>query len=225
MHFPASAIITFISGDHETHMKSATQPTKPSRSRMEKADRYAVLLKFAVEACGEKGIAGVTHGDIAKLAHVSIPTVFFYFKTREALIEHILSEVERFHMGLTRRPSAETLLAEQELVEMVLACADGVHSHPAYMRVWLDWSTAIGSPYWPRYRQFVNRAIRIFRRVLIRGQKTGSISKRLAIDDAARIIVGEAHMVAMMMFSGFSKDRIRAFVVHLIKGALHFSGD
>jgi TetR/AcrR family hemagglutinin/protease transcriptional regulator len=188
---------------------------------MDKAARRAALLLCAVEACSERGLSRVSHADVAAKADVSVPTVFFYFRTRELLVDEILTEVERFHMSLTQ-PSEHKRTAEEELVEMVLACAEGVRSHPAYMRVWLDWSTAMGSAYWPRYRVFVNHAIRIFKKVLRDGQRKKDIAASLDADDAARIIVGEAHMVAMMMFSGYSLERVRGFVRHLVSGAVRF---
>jgi TetR/AcrR family transcriptional regulator, hemagglutinin/protease regulatory protein len=205
-------------GTHAGIVRPARHRTRKSRE-----SRYAQLLECAIDACAEKGIARATHGDVAIRAHVSLPTVFFYFPNRHALIDSVLTKVEQFLMTKVAPAGAAPRDAGQIVIEMVMACAECVVTQPAYIRVWLDWSTAIGNPAWPRYLKFNNRITVLFKRVLDAGKKHGSVPASLDTAEAARIVVGESHMLALMGFSGVKQTRLRAFVEHLVSAALHYS--
>jgi hypothetical protein len=63
----------------------------------------------------------------------------------------------------------------------------------------------------------------LFRKVLNDNKKRGLLPARLNTSEAVRIIVGEAHMVALMVFSGVKISKIQIFVAHLVRGALQYT--
>jgi len=63
----------------------------------------------------------------------------------------------------------------------------------------------------------------LFRQVLNYNKKRGLLPARLNTSEAVRIIVGEAHMVALMVFSGVKISKVQTFVAHLVRGALQYT--
>jgi len=74
--------------------------SSPRRSRrapaLDKSERRALLLRCAICVFARRGLGGARHAEIAREAKVSVPTVFFYFPTRDALVGAVLDEVARF---------------------------------------------------------------------------------------------------------------------------------
>ena len=109
----------------------------------------------AMRVFARRGLGGARHPEIAKEARVSVPTVFFYFPTREALVKAVLDEVARF---LTEMAVDDSCSGAGDAAQIVLAhakaFADSVDTHPDYARVWLDWSTAMREEIWPHYLEF-----------------------------------------------------------------------
>lgn len=198
--------------------KSAAR--KKKRTRMSTKARRAQLLKCAVEASAEAGISRVGHVDVARLAHVSVPTVFSYFPTRQALVKAILKDVRRFYMSLLGSVPREGS-ARDVVFAMFWECTRRARTDPHYIRVWLDWSTAIRQEIWRPYLQLWNEGRAAFEAVLERGQREGDIDRQLDRHIAAQVLLGGAHTVAVMIFSGVDDERLQATVRHMVEGALH----
>ena len=67
---------------------------RPSRAaQMLPEERRKQLLRGGVESFAGKGIGSTKHADLARACQVSVPTVFSYFRNREALVSAILEEV------------------------------------------------------------------------------------------------------------------------------------
>ena len=79
------------------------------RRRLQPEERKRLLLTNAVEVFARRGIGRGGHTEIAEIGGVSVATVFNYFKTREALVEAVLEEVESFLLNL-----AEAVYAEED---------------------------------------------------------------------------------------------------------------
>src|SRR3712207_5785858 len=88
------------------------------------------------------------------------------------------------------------------------------------LRIWLDWSTSIRDDVWPRYLALQDQIMSRERAIIERGQREGTVSSAISAEDAARIMHGEAHMIALMMFEKRDPRRVRDFLVHLIDSAL-----
>jgi TetR/AcrR family hemagglutinin/protease transcriptional regulator len=179
---------------------TATQPS-PTRRRLSPAARRAQLLDCALSAFAEDGLSRAGHGRVAELAGVSVPTVFHYFPTREALVDAVLDAVEDYFTSLAEGIHGSGECVPEVLVRHGLAFLDSADTHPNHIRVWLDWSTAIRDHVWPRYLAFQERLVGIVARSIERGRQDGGTPTHVDADSAARLFVGNAHMAAVMKFA------------------------
>ena len=53
-------------------------------------------MDHAISVFAQRGIGRASHAEIAEREHVSVATVFNYFRTREELVDAVLSEVESY---------------------------------------------------------------------------------------------------------------------------------
>lgn len=189
---------------------------RPVRARLPRPERRAQLLRQAVAVFARRGLGEARHTEIAKRAGVSVPTVFFYFETRTALVDAVLGEIERFMVEMAEEIHARDAPALEVLRAHVHAFTDAVDEDPDHVRVFLDWSTAIRGRYWPRYIRMQERLVEVIARTLRRGQKDGSVSTRSDAEDEARLLVSSAHMLAQMKFTGVEPAKLERFVAALL---------
>jgi TetR/AcrR family hemagglutinin/protease transcriptional regulator len=168
----------------------------------------------------EHGLGAGNHGLIAQEARVSVPTVFFYFPTREALLDAVLTEVEdhykQFFADAMRdcRPAAESLL---HLSHTMMHAAD---THPYHWRVFLEWSIAVRAQIWPRYLILHRRMIRVLTRLIERGRREGSCRQDLIPQDEAQILHAASYALAQMRLTGASTSRMERFQHSMINTIL-----
>lgn len=195
-------------------------PPRPPRRRLSPEARRAELLTAALAVFATRGLGEARHAEIAEAAGVSVATVFFYFPTREALVAAVLDEVARFLLGMATDVHAGQGPADEVLLAHLRAFTNSVDSSPHHTRVWLDWSTAVREQVWQRYLDFIDRMLAIVRGTLERGQREGSISRASEADDQARLLVGSAHMISLMKFSGAPAEKVEHFVGALLEAVL-----
>lgn len=164
------------------------------------------------------GIERATHAEVARLAGVSVPTVFVYFPTREDLISAVLREVAR---ALDDFAGATFALPDPaaRLTALARAFERAADEMPDVMRVWLDWSTAVRTAIWPRYLKVQERivanvalAVRDFR---ASGAK--SSTRDVAI---ARMFVGSGHTVALLKLAGARQSEVDDLIEAIVAGTL-----
>lgn len=199
-------------------------PRKPVASRararrLEQSERRPQLLQCAMRVFARRGLGGARHSEIAKEARVSVPTVFFYFPTREALVKAVLDEVARFLTDMTVRIHASNAPAPDIVLAHAKAFADSVDTHPDYARVWLDWSTAVREEIWPLYLDFQENIVGIIANTIRRWQRERGVSEEEAEDDA-RLIVGSAHMIAQLKFTRCAPEKLDHFLRTLVRSAI-----
>lgn len=190
------------------------------RTRMSTQARRAQLLRCAVEACAEVGISRVGHVDVAERAQVAVPTVFSYFPTRQVLVRAIMKDVRRFYMDLMKSVPREGN-ARDVTFALFWECTRRARTEPHYIRVWLDWSTSIRHETWQRYLKLWNDGIAIFKAVLDKGKRDGDLDASLDTLTAAQILLGGAHTIGVMLFSGAPDKQLESLVRHLVNGVLH----
>src|SRR5216684_6885279 len=90
---------------------------KRRRARpLDRPERRTLLLECALRVFARRGIGAARHAEIAREAKVSVPTVFFYFPTRDALVAAVVEEVARFFTAMAEpihdqhRPAPEIIL-------------------------------------------------------------------------------------------------------------------
>jgi len=194
---------------------------KRRRARpLERPERRALLLQSAIRVFAERGLGGARHSQIAREAKVSVPTVFFYFPTHEALVREVLAEVARFFLAMTERVHSIQRPAPEIIVEHGRVFADAMVTHPDYARVLLEWSTALRDEVWPLYLQFHEKNIRIIARTIRRWRmETGSQRDPDAEDDA-RVIASTGYVLAQMKMAKLADSRIDRFLQTLARDTL-----
>lgn len=191
-------IDNIVNNDRMT--EASTTERKP-RKRLSRDARRAQLIDCATEAFAERGLGRAGHGQVAETAQVSVATVFHYFPSREALLDVVLDRIENFFTDLARRIHRGPGTIDERLVRHGLAFLEAAELHPDYIRVWLDWSTAIREHVWPRYLAFQENLVGIVAASIEEGQGRGEVAAAVNPDNAARLFVGNAHMAAVMKFA------------------------
>lgn len=204
--------------------KNAAPHAHGSR-RLNPEARRAQLLRCAMTVFAQRGIGEARHAEIARVAGVSVGSVFNYFPTRAALVEAVLDEVARFILDDVLVPiQREQVPAPQVLLESALAFAASIEDHPDHARVWLDWSTAVRDEVWARYLAFQDRVLNVLGTTTERGKREGSLPAELDTDNAVRLLVGSAHMIAQMQIAGSDAGRVRHFIESIIAGFIFRPG-
>ncbi len=178
-----------------------------SRQRLSPEQRRSQLINLAMQVFAKDGLERAGHGDIAKLASVSTATVFNYFPTREDLVEAVLEEI-RVHIR-TMFNNLGTAKAENAIgVRVMVAGFDQlINTQPDLVKVFLRWSVAFGHDIREAYLNFQEELL-------------DSVSSRLmnAGPDRSdgRIILGSAHMYALMRLDRTSDDVTERFIERLL---------
>lgn len=189
---------------------------RPRAGRMAKTERAAMIRKCALRVVARHGIGNTNHPLVAAEAQTSVATVFFYFPTHMRLLEYVLEDVAAFLLNdIVRKVADAAANAHSAIERILLAFAESIDVDPDMARVWLDWSTAIRSDVWVRYLAFHQQACGLIRDLLLVGQREGSLRRSIDASDAARVIVGLAHMIAQMKFSGSSTAEVHR-AVHVL---------
>ena len=193
---------------------------KAGRRRLSPEARRGELMACALEVFARRGLGEARHAEIAAEAGVSVPTVFFYFPNREVLVDAVLDEVDSFLIEMARGVHAMPRPADAVLLDHLRGFAASVESSPAHARIWLDWSTAVREQFWQRYLDFIERMLAIVRTTLERGQREGTISRSSDADAQARLLVGSAHMLALMKISGSPPEKLEHFFGTLMEAVI-----
>ncbi len=194
---------------------------KRRRARpLDRPERRALLLKCAIRVFARRGLGGARHAEIAREAKVSVPTVFFYFPTHEALVRAVLEEIACFFLAMTERIHNTRRPAPEIVVEHGRTFADAMVTHPDHTRVLLEWSTALRDEVWPLYLQFHENNIRIIARTIRRWRmETGSQRDPDAEDDA-RVIAATGYVLVQMKMAKLPDSRIDRFLQTLVRDTL-----
>jgi len=187
---------------------------------MKPDERRAQLLRCALAQFARRGIRRAVHADVARRAGVAVSTVFLYFPTREALLDAVLSEVERFYGDLAKQVHASDATAPQVLLEHGRRFRASIESHPDHALVLLNWGANVRSKVWKRYLAFVARMVAIHQSSIERGMREGSVDASVDAEAAARIIIGYAHMSALLTIADFDPVRADGYSEIIIRSLL-----
>lgn len=177
------------------------------RRRLQPEERRRLLLTYAVEVFSRRGIGRGGHTEIAEMGGVSVATVFNYFKTREALVEAVLEDVEKYLISLAEKVYAEeddpVLAIRSHIKAFLHACEE----NPAYIKVWLEWSASVREETWPSYLEFQNKLLDMIAKQVDKGIKKDLMEAGLAPRERARWALGNAQMLVSMVFDPSGKPR------------------
>jgi len=182
--------------------------------------RQAQLLACAMKVFARLGIGRAVHADVAREARVSVPTVFSYFPTGDALKIAVVTEIDRFLVLLVNTATRNTADSEDRLKSILRAFAEAVESHPDYLKIWMDWSTVIAEPTWSKYEAFQDHILDAFATLIERGKAEGTLRADLNAIIGAHMIMGAGHMIAQMIFRHRDAQLIDEFIDNVVHNAL-----
>jgi TetR/AcrR family hemagglutinin/protease transcriptional regulator len=179
-----------------------------SRRRLPPDERRAQLLAVALEVFAREGLGAARHAAIARVAGVAVSTVFLYFPTREALVDAVLSEVERFYLDQSERAFAGEAPAPAKLRALADAFLGSLETDLPHALVWLDWSTHFREHVWQRFLGLMDGVVGRCERVIREGQAAGTIPAGRDPRGVARLFVGSATMFVHMKLTGAQPEEI-----------------
>jgi TetR/AcrR family hemagglutinin/protease transcriptional regulator len=184
---------------------------------MPSAERRKTLLDSAIAIFARDGLGYARHAEIAKHAGVALATVFHYFATRTQLVNDVLGEVGTFFIrDLMQLMHDEQQSEPAAILAILMRFSDTIDSNPGHAQIWLEWSTAIHKDIWPSYLAFHETMTTGIAEIVQAGICAGTIRQGLLPMDVARIVVGMAHPVAHMRFSGSSRSEIEHTMSSLV---------
>jgi TetR/AcrR family hemagglutinin/protease transcriptional regulator len=201
-------------------MAAEVQTRAVPRRRLPPEERKAQLLATALEVFARRGFGRAGHAEIAEAAGVAVSTVFLYFKTREALVDAVLTEVGRFYLQLALEVHQQEKSCRQILVDHRLAFHESVETHPHHARLALDWSTAMREELWPRYIAFTDRLVENHVRTIRRGQEEGDVPASVDPETSARMLIASAQMTAQQRLAGVDPAMVDRMALLFIDAAL-----
>lgn len=105
------------------------------RRFQEREQRKQTIVDAALRVFSEKGIKDATIDDIAKAAELGKGTIYYYFSSKEAILEGAIEATVDMHFeGLFAR--AGKLKTPYDVAEALLVgCAENFHKNPAMFKV------------------------------------------------------------------------------------------
>jgi TetR/AcrR family hemagglutinin/protease transcriptional regulator len=199
------------------HLQPATAPRA---ARLPPDQRRMQLLGCAMKVFAEHGLGAANHGLTAAEAKVSVPTIFFYFPSREVLVDSVLREIENLYRTTYERITALNEPAHETLLHLSQAMTQLQDTHPYHSQVWLEWSVAARSELWPRYLKTHRHMIKALTKLIERGQKEGHCRPDLIAQDEAQILHGASYAIAQMKLTGARPSRIARLMHSMVQTVL-----
>jgi TetR/AcrR family hemagglutinin/protease transcriptional regulator len=195
------------------NFSAALTPRNRRRAaKLSVAERRAQLLACAVKVFARNGIASAGHADVATEADVSVPTVFNYFPTRDALVGAVIDEVERFFFARGRIAAEGCRTAREQLTATLRAFADAVDTDPDYPKIWVNWSTSFYEKTWTLYQRTVDRTVQFHRELIEAGLKRGEVMENTDPEISAYTFIGAATGFVLMKMQGLDHARITQYL-------------
>jgi len=187
---------------------------------LDKAERRALLLRCAMRVFARRGLGAARHAEIARVARVSVPTVFVYFPTRKALVRAVLEEVARFFTEMAETVHSKSEPAPDLILRHLRAFADAVDTHPDHTRVLLEWSTALRDEVWPLFLRFQEKIIVLIGRTIRRWRRETASDRDPEAEDDARMIAATGYVLVQMKVAKLPNARIERFLHTLVRDTL-----
>lgn len=186
--------------------------------RLSPEERKLVLLDVGVKAFAENGIGNAVHRDIAKAAHVSLPTVFHYFPTKEILIDSILGTVKNTMLTKILPHIQLNITSEQAFIGSSKVIVDMALYHPEQAKVWLMWGVIYKPELRAAYLLIEEEFMKAFIQIL---QKIMPLDTDMQLlRDRARLIMGAGIMLTRFALDTPNEERIEKYVNHVMSALL-----
>ena len=169
------------------------------------------------------GLGRLTHAAVADECGVSVPTVFWYFENRGALVIATVEEVKRFYIELADYWHRPEIPPHAAIEGHFNAYFESIDKEPHYAQVWMEWGTAFRNRdgIWDSYLDYHNEIIKRMVSSIQRGQEQGVIGKSIDPTNAARLVLAAGVGMTQLYFMHHSRDEIRRFIQQSVRLALH----
>jgi TetR/AcrR family transcriptional regulator, hemagglutinin/protease regulatory protein len=201
-------------------VKQRAKPSNRRRTRLSPEQRTVQLLNSALKVFARTGLASGVHAQVATEAEVAVSTVFLYFPTREALVDAVISEVDRYLVDLVEAIARSERSATDKLLAILHEFSVTVDTAPEYVKIWLNWSADVNESTWIRYVDFQDRIITAFGEIFASGKASGEILNDVSPLLGGHLVMSAGHMIAQMKFRGRDQDEVDKFLSVLIRGAV-----
>lgn len=190
-------------------------------SQLSPEERRKQLLRCAIAAFAAKGLGRGTHAQVAKLAGVAVPTVFSYFPTREDLVDVVLNEIEDTMLGMVRAElQRNEITAHEKLHGLLSRYVTAIKEDPDIVKVFLDWTTSFESNLAKRFKDYLDKLMKLLGQVIEQGQHKGEIGADIVPIDTALMIYSSANVLAQIKFHNYGVDEDH-YILSLINSVLH----
>ena len=179
-----------------------------------------MLLQCAMRVFARRGLGAARHAEIARAARVSVPTVFYYFPTRKALVSAVLEEVARFFTEMAETVHGKGGPAPELILEHLRAFAEAVDTRPEHTRILLEWSTALRNEVWPLFLRFQEQIIAALARTIRRWRLETASGRDSEAEDDARMIAATGYVLVQMKVAKLPNARIERFLHTLVRDTL-----
>ena len=139
------------------------------------------ILEVATREFSEKGLAGARVDEIAERTNTSKRMIYYYFESKEglyrAVLEKVYEQIRLIESGIT----TEDRPPEEALREIVRVTFDWHNKHPDFVRLVMNENIHQGEHIGAMTGIQVRRQtiVDLLRRVLVRGEKSGTFRKGL----------------------------------------------
>lgn len=106
-----------------------------SRSARADPDRASRILEAADDLFCERGYAGVSVRDVAKQAGVNKALVFYYYESKDALFQRVLSRYYDAHASVLTLPEDPSRSLRERVHDLVTHYFDFMDEHQRYARL------------------------------------------------------------------------------------------
>lgn len=200
----------------------STLPVPHRRARkLDPAKRREQLLSCALQAFAQIGLNNAGHTQVAKIAGVSVPTIFTYFPTRDTLVRAVLAEVETGMMDIVHRHECRTgLTTFDRILDILIGYAEAFTKAPDLIRIFLSWSTSYRGDEGSLFQAYNIRVRKYFSSLLCDGIAKGEIPVGVDVKYSVLIILGSTSIIAQMRYWNSSPEEVEEYLRALLHAAL-----
>lgn len=183
---------------------------KQTNKRLPPEERKKQLLEIAVEVFADRGISVARHAEIADRAGVSVATIFFYFPSREALVDAVLNETERVFVDLPEIIDVDPGI--KVIRQLLLNFMAYIEKYPNHSRILFEWSASIRDDVWPRFLKLQDQLIESMAEQIAEERIEQPTEGSATPKEISRLLMGVAYTLYIMKFSGKSTQEIGRFI-------------
>jgi|SRR5206468_890577 len=150
------------------------------------------LLRVALKIFADRGYAGASVQAIVDAAHVTKPTLYYYFGSKAGLYQALLDWANDERLRLMREAAGRAGSLRKQLIEVLAAIFDFIDGHRELMRL------AFATPFAARgevpseinYLKKAGRNFEFFHGLIRRGRDRGELDTRFSSLDLATGLYG-----------------------------------